>query len=245
MSSTPWFIADAGAWSDTEVSLSPDESHHALKVMRVSPPDIVAVTDGRGKIARCAASRVEGDVLVAEILEVEERRPLKPQIVVYQGAAKGSKVDGIVERLAELGVAEVWIYESSRSVVKWDEAKVAKLGERWRSIARSAAKQSRSPFVLATGGGISWTELLRRVAKEAHAVVLWEEASLPLRTALIGGSDRIALVVGPEGGLERAEAEALADAGAQLVSLGPQILRTENAAVVTAAALQYHYGLLG
>ncbi len=245
MSSTPWFIADPGAWSDTEVRLPADESHHALTVMRVAPPDIVAITDGRGRVARGAASRIDGDVLVVEILEVEERRPPKPQIVVYQGAAKGSKVDAIVERLAELGVAEVWVYESSRTVVKWDEAKVARLGERWRSIARSAAKQSRSPFVLATGGGISWTELLRRVAKEAHVIVLWEEASLPLRTALIGGSDRVALVVGPEGGLERAEAEALADAGAQLVSLGPQILRTENAAVVTTAALQYHYGLLG
>ncbi|MEA2451664.1 MAG: rRNA (uracil1498-N3)-methyltransferase [Actinomycetota bacterium] len=245
MSSTPWFIAAPESWTDAEVTLPADESHHALKVMRVSPPDVVVVTDGRGRVARCAASRVNGDRLVAEILEVEERRPLKPRLVVYQGAAKGQKIDGIVERLAELGVAEVWVYESSRSVVRWDESKVAKLGDRWRAIARSAAKQSRSAFVLEAGGGVSWTELLRRVAKEPHAVVLWEDASLPLRTALVGTTDRVALIVGPEGGLERTEAEALADAGAQLVSLGPQILRTENAAVVTVAALQFHYGLLG
>lgn len=245
MSSTPWFIAPPESWGDAEVTLPGDESHHALKVMRVAPPDVITVTDGRGRVARCAAARVDEGRLVAEILDVEERRPLKPRLVVYQGAAKGSKVDGIVERLAELGVAEVWVYESSRSVVKWDAAKVEKLADRWRAIARSAAKQSRSPFVLAAGGGISWTELVRRVAKEDHAVVLWEDASLPLRTALIGGSDRVALIVGPEGGLDRSEAEALADAGAQLVSLGPQILRTENAAVVTAAALQYHYGILG
>lgn len=250
MSSTPWFIAGPEAWTEAEVALPTDESHHALKVMRVSPPDVIVVTDGRGRVARCAVARTEGDRLVAEILEVDERRPLKPRIVVYQGAAKGQKIDGIVERLAELGVAEVWVYESSRSVVKWDDAKVAKLGDRWRSIARSAAKQSRSPFVLETGGGLSWTELQRRVAKEPHAVVLWEESSFPLRTALAGTSQtgavaRVALVVGPEGGLDRSEAEALADAGAQLVSLGPQILRTENAAVVTTAALQFHYGLIG
>jgi 16S rRNA (uracil1498-N3)-methyltransferase len=245
VSSTPWFIATPDAWTDSEVTLPADESHHALKVMRVTPPDVIVVTDGHGRVARCAASRVTDGALIAEILAVEERRPVKPQIVVYQGAAKGSKVDSIVERLAELGVAEVWVYESSRSVVKWGEAKVAKLGERWRAIARSAAKQSRSPFILETGGGMSWTELLRRVAKEPHTVVLWEEASFPLRTALVGTTDRVALVVGPEGGLDRSEAESLADAGAQLVSLGPQILRTENAAVVTTAALQFHYGLLG
>lgn len=245
MSSTPWFIAAPEAWTASEVVLPKEESHHALKVMRVSPPDVIVVTDGKGRVARCAASRVEGDALVAEILETDERRPVKPRIVVYQGAAKGQKIDGIIERLAELGVAEVWVYESSRSVVKWDEAKVAKLGERWRAIARSAAKQSRSPFILEAGGGLSWTELQRRIAKEPLAVVLWEEASFPLRTALTGSADRVALVIGPEGGLERSEAEALADAGAQLVSLGPQILRTENAAVVTTSALQFHYGLIG
>lgn len=245
MSSIPWFIAGSEAWTDTEVVLPKDESHHALKVMRVTPPDIIVVTDGRGRVARCAAARAEDDILTAEILEIDERRPVKPRIVVYQGAAKGQKIDGIVERLAELGIAEVWVYESSRSIVKWDEAKVAKLEERWRAIARSAAKQSRSPFVLEAGGGLSWTELQRRIAKEPHAVVLWEEASFPLRTALTGTADRVALVVGPEGGLDRSEAEALADAGAQLVSLGPQILRTENAAVVTTAALQFHYGLIG
>ena len=245
MSSTPWFIAPEDAWTDGEITLPPDESHHAVKVLRVTPPDVISITDGRGRIARCAVSRIDADRVVAEILEIDVRRAPTPRIVVYQGAAKGQKIDGVVERLAELGVAETWGYESSRSVVRWDQGKVAKLTDRWRSIARSAAKQSRSPFLLAAGGGLSWTELVRRVAAEPHAVVLWEEASFPLRTALVGHTDRVALVVGPEGGLDRTEAEALADAGAQLVSLGPQILRTENAAVVTTAALLFHYGLIG
>ena len=245
MSSTPWFIVAPERWTEGEVVLPPDESHHALTVLRVTPPDVISVSDGGGRVARCAAARTEEGALVAEILEIEERPAPKPRVVVYQGAAKGNKNDSVIERLAELGVAEVWVYESSRSVVHWDDAKVAKLGDRWQAIARSAAKQSRSPYVLRAGGGLSWTEVRRRIAKEDHAVVLWEEASFPLRTALLDGAERIALVVGPEGGLERSEAEALADAGAQLVSLGPQILRTENAAVVTTAALQYHYGLLG
>lgn len=244
MTSTPWFVAPDG-WSETEVTLPEDESHHALKVLRVTPPDVVTVTDGKGRVARCAAARIEDGALVAEILESDQRRPLKPHIVVYQGAAKGSKVDDVVERLAELGVAETWVYESARTVVKWDAERVGKLTDRWRSIARSAAKQSRNPYVMDVGGGLSWTELARRIAKEPAAVVLWEDASLPLRTALIEGSDRVALVVGPEGGLERAEAEALADSGGQLVSLGPHILRTENAAVVTVAAVLFHFGLIG
>lgn len=227
------------------ITFPPDETHHAVRVLRVAVPDVVTVSDGSGTMARCAVETIQGDRLLARILEREELRAPKPRLVVYQGAAKGRKVDEVIDRLGELGVAETWIYESNRAVVEWDKAKWTKLTDRWRAIARSAAKQSRSPFVLDVGGGLSWTEMLRRVNREPLAIALWEEASLPLRSALVKEIDRLALIVGPEGGLERNEAEALADAGAQLVSLGPRILRTELAPVVASSALLWHYGLIG
>ena len=245
MKQAPWFIAPPEEWDEREIRLPQDESHHALRVMRITPPDVITVTDGKGTIARAAASRLEGDLLVAEILKRHERRRPKPQLVIYQGTPKGSKADDIAERLGELGVSELSFFGSERAVPKWSEEKVTKSSARWEQRARAAAKQSRNPFVMTASGGLSWTELLRRVAKEAFTIVLWEEASLPLRTALSGVADRVALVVGPEGGLTREEAEALADAGGQLVSLGPTIFRTENAPVVAASALLYHYGLIG
>ena len=245
MKQPPWFVADPGEWTTTEVTLPAEESHHALRVMRITPPDVITVTDGRGTVAKCAADRLDGDRLVAEILEREERRAPKPRIAVYQGTPKGSKADDVVERLAELGAAEVSFFDSERAVAKWSAEKVAKASQRWQQLARSAAKQSRNPYLMTVAGSLSWTEMSRRIANESLTVVLWEEASLPLRTALSGPADRIALVVGPEGGLTRSEAEALADAGGQLVSLGPTILRTENAAVVATSALLYHYGLIG
>ncbi len=245
MTAPRWFFAPPEVWTDAEVTLPADESHHALNVLRISPPDVITVTDGNGSVARCAAARIEGSHLIAEILERDVRRHPRPEIVVYQGAAKGHKIDLVVERLAELGVAEMWAYTSTRSVVRWTADRAEKVTARWQAIARSAAKQSRNPYALRAGAALSWSELLRRVAKEPFAVVLWEEASLPLRTALSGPTDRVALVVGPEGGLTREEAEGLADAGAQLVSLGPTILRTENAPVVAVSALLFHYGLIG
>ena len=245
MKQPPWFIAPPGEWTDAEVRLPADESHHALRVMRITPPDVITVTDGNGTIARAAASRLEGELLVAEILERDKRRRPKPQIAVYQGTPKGAKADDVVERLAELGAAEVRFFSSERAVARWSPEKVTKSTQRWEQIARSAAKQSRNPFVTEVGGGLSWHELTARIAEEPFTVVLWEEASLPMRTALTGAADRVALVVGPEGGLTREEAEGLADAGGQLVSLGPTILRTENAALVAVSALLFHYGLIG
>jgi 16S rRNA (uracil1498-N3)-methyltransferase len=241
----PWFFAPPDDWGDSTVTLPADESHHAVHVLRVGPPDVITVTDGRGTVARAAVTGEVSGRLLVEILERNVHRAPKPRIAVYQGAAKGSKVDDVIDRLAELGVAEAWVFDSTRAVVRWDETKLRRLADRWRSVARSAAKQSRNAFITETGAALSWTELVRRVAREPLPIVLWEEATLPLRTALLQKPERIALIVGPEGGLSSEEAEELADAGAQLVSLGPRVLRTEVAPVVAASALLWHYGVIG
>lgn len=245
MSNQPWFFAPRDRWNSNRVVLPSDESHHAVKVLRVSPPDVVTVFDGEGRVGRCAITSADPARLEAEVLEAEEVPPVTPQIVVYQGAAKSGKLDDVVERLAELGVAEMWAFDSERAVARWDPKKAERLSERWAGIARSAAKQSRNAHLMRAGAGLSWTELLRRVSKEPMAITLWEGASLPMRTILHGAAERVALVVGPEGGLTREEAEMLADAGAPLVSLGPRILRTENAALVAASAVLYHFGAIG
>ena len=240
-----WFLAAPERWEGDEVTLDPNESHHATRVLRAAPPDVITVIDGSGLVARCAIARVDKDAVVAEVLERDRKPTPIPQVGVYQGAAKGHKNDEVVERLAELGVSDLTVFSSARSVVKWDEEKEQRRGERWSTIAGSAAKQSKNPHVMRTRGVVDMDSLLHSVSNEPLAVVLWEEAGLPLRTALGHDARRIALVVGPEGGLERAEAEALADAGAQLVSLGPRIFRTENAAAFASAAVMYHYGTLG
>ena len=211
----------------------------------MSPPDVISVIDGRGRLARCAVTSVESGSVRAEILDIETRPRPKPHLAIYQGAAKGNKLDDVIERLAELGVAEVSVFLSSRSVVQWDAAKSERLSQRWRAIARGAAKQSRNPWVLEVLGPLSWTEAIRKLHREPVALALWEGATLPLRTAFVPEAERLALIVGPEGGLAREEAEAMADAGAQLVSLGPLILRTENAPVVAAAATLFGSGLIG
>ncbi|HZA41580.1 MAG TPA: RsmE family RNA methyltransferase [Actinomycetota bacterium] len=244
MSSGPWFVAPKSQWNEGSIRLDAEESHHALKVLRVGPTDVVTVTDGSGSVARCSVTVDEG-VVEAVVIEATHHPRSQPELVVYQGAGKANKADAVIERLAELGAAEAWVYESMRSVVRWDPKKKQRLDGRWGSIARAAAKQSRNPWMVRTGAPLSWAEFMARIESEPLAVVLWEEASLPLRTVLAEGAERVALVVGPEGGLDRGEAEALAAAGAQLVSLGPMILRTENAPVVAAAAVLYHYGIVG
>jgi 16S rRNA (uracil1498-N3)-methyltransferase len=242
---TPWFFAERSSWSGDRVVLSADESHHAIRVLRIGPSDVVTVTDGAGTVARCKVAELADGLVVADVLERATSRRPGPELAVFQGAPRGRKADDVIERLAELGAVEVLVFEGRRSVVRWDRDRSDRLAERWRTIARGAAKQSRSPFVMRTGPVVGWGELLERVRAEPCPIALWEEASVPLRAALADRAQRVALLVGPEGGLDGSEADALAAAGAKLVSLGPRILRTENAPVVAAAAVLFHYGVIG
>jgi len=211
----------------------------------MKPGDPVNVLDGSGRLAWCSVEDVTGDRLVATVRRVEMQPRPQPTIAVYQGAAKGAKLEGVVERLGELGAAEFWAFDSARSVVRWTPDKIERMTERWRARARSAAKVAGSAWVTEVGGALGWDELTSRLSDERTSLILWEEASEPLRDFLPPDPDRIALVVGPEGGLSRAEVDGLAAVGARPVSLGARILRTENAAVVAAAGIAWHYGLIG
>jgi 16S rRNA (uracil1498-N3)-methyltransferase len=241
----PWFIASLDSAADGELMLDAAESHHALRVLRIGPSDPITVTDGRGGIARGVVSTIDDGRVVVRVLDTVTRPRPRPGLVVYQGAAKGKKLDDVVGSLAQLGVVRLSAYRSARSVVRWDADKDRRLVERWTTIAHSAAKQSRSPFVTEIGPLLQWNDLVADIAREPLALVLWEGAGVPLREALADAAARIALVIGPEGGLDGDEAGALRAAGGRLVSLGPSILRTELAPVAAAAAVLYHYRRLG
>ena len=241
----PWFIAPLDDAGDGRVTLDALESHHAVRVLRVMTSDPITVTDGQGTAARCVVTDIAGGTVVARVLETTTFRQDRPQLVVYQGAAKGKKLDDVVGQLAQIGVTRLSVFRSSRSVARWDPEKERRLVDRWTTIARSAAKQSRSAFIMETGGLLDWRRFVAEIAREPHALVPWEGADEPLRDHLSDRAERIALVIGPEGGLGTDEAEALRAAGGRLVSLGPRILRTELAPVAAATAVLYHYGRLG
>ena len=244
----PWFYAPARSWYGDRVVLPPEESRHASRVMRLGSGGPLTVIDGRGGVAACRAGPLVDGHLTARIETLRRVGRPVPEIAVFQAAAKGDKLATAVERLAELGVCEIHVFTSSRTVVRWDPAKQGRRLERWRAHARAAAKQSRNPWVTVVAGLWSWAQVVDEVAARDHALVLWESGSEPLGAGLRGfGADptTVALVAGPEGGLSEEEVGELRATGARVVTLGPRILRTENAAVAATAATAYHFGLIG
>ena len=240
----PWLFAEDAGLPGGRVALSPEESHHAHAALRLRPGDEVCLTDGRGTVTEGMLAEVGARVTIVAVTERRRVERHVPELVVYQGAAKGTKIDELVDRLGQLGVTETRVFVSRRSVVRWDRSKGQALARRWTGRARAAAKQSHSAWCMVTGPPLTWAQLVAGMAGEPNPLLLWHEAPERLRDHL-ESSDRIALIVGPEGGLEPREIDELSAAGAIAVSLGPRVLRTENAAVVAASAILFSVEAIG
>jgi len=193
--------------------LSPEESRHALRALRLSAGDRVTVFDARetwsGEIESTAGS------VTVRLLE-KLPAPALPRVIVAAAVPKGARLDWMIEKLAELGVAEFIPVRFVRSVTEPGEGKRKRL----EKIAIAAAKQSGAPVMTLAPE--------QRVDQLPADAILASPASKEVAPA--GGG---CVVVGPEGGLTPAEESRFS----RRLSLGPTILRTETAAVVAAARL--------
>jgi 16S rRNA (uracil1498-N3)-methyltransferase len=208
-----------------------------LRSLRLRPGEEVILSDGKGALAR---GRLEGErdgLAVFEVDSVSRVARATPTVQVALAPPKGDRLSWAVQKLGEIGVDEVQLIGSERSV------RIQPALPRLRAVAREAAMQSRRPFVMRVESGGSFPDALEPGG--STVVVLWEGADARLDNLLPRLPDSIRLVVGPEGGFSEGEVEAARTAGASLASLGPGILRTETAAVVGAALVLAHYGRLG
>ena len=169
------------------------------------------------------------------------------RITLFQGLAKGDKVETVIQHGTELGVCGFVPVASSRAVVKLEPKKAVERVERWQRIAREAAEQSRRGAVPAVAEVVSWKQAAARCRDYDLALVPWEEGGEPLKTVLEAhpGAKTVAVFIGPEGGLSPDEVALAREHGARAVTLGPRILRTETAGLAAAAAILYALGDLG
>jgi len=144
-----------------------------------------------------------------------------------------------IELATEAGADAFVGWQASRCVARWESsAKVDKGLRRWDAVARSAARQSRRPYIPSINGVVSTAELVHRVRDGgAAALVLHESAIAKLTELPMAQADSLLLIIGPEGGIADDEIATLSDAGATAVRLGPTVLRTSTAAAVALGAL--------
>ena len=242
----PQFFVDPADLTGELAVFRGDEAHHAARVLRLQRGERLRLADGRGRVAEATAVAVRDAEVVAQVGTVRVEPVPVPALTFVVGLVKGGKLDLVVQKLTELGVDRVAPAVCRRSVVAWDQRKAAAARDRWAAIALAAAKQSHRARVPTVAAVACLPDQVAAAAGRGPVLVCWENSRHPLSAALPGQPPaELAVVVGPEGGLEAGEVAACEAAGAVAVSLGPLVLRSETAAIATAAAVAFRYGQLG
>lgn len=215
---------------------------HLVRVLRLGPGDRVRLFNGDGhdyEAELLAAGKRGAQARVLGRRPVENESPLR--ITLAQGIARGEKMDWVLQKATELGVARIAPVVSERTEVKLDPERADKRSAHWRGVVAGACEQSgraRLPELLppqALASFLADERSTRRFALDPGA------ALSPAQLDLAAG-DSLCLLVGPEGGLSERDLAAARAAGFEGLRLGPRILRTETAALAAIAALHALYG---
>ena len=236
--------------TEGQVLLTGEHAHYLYRVLRLRPGDRFVAAFGAGGEAVATLLEASPDRVTAAVGQL---RPVACEtgaaVTLLVGLPKGQKLDLVIEKATELGVHTILPVVCLRSVPRPGAERLTGRLERWRRIARSAATQSGRTEPPGIERPVPLAEALRRSAEHDVSVAFgWEGEGLsavPLAAALSGAPERVALLVGPEGGLAPEELQAAAAAGWRLVSLGPRTLRCETAAIVASALVLYVLGELG
>ncbi|HEV2780184.1 MAG TPA: 16S rRNA (uracil(1498)-N(3))-methyltransferase [Actinophytocola sp.] len=237
MTTAPVFLVDSLPSGDRFVLDGP-EGHHAATVRRLTPGEELMLGDGKGSLARCVVESAGRDVLDLRLLRRWTEPPPRPRLVVAQALIKGDRGELAVELATEAGADAVIPWRAARSIARWDDGpRGAKALARWRGTAREAAKQARRAWVPEVAEPVGTMGLAELVASSAAALLLESSATTPLTDLTWPDSGDLLMIVGPEGGVSPDEIELLKTAGAQVVRLGPSVMRASTAAAVAIGAL--------
>lgn len=226
-----------GVAAGSTVEVTGDEGHHAVAVRRLRVGEQVVVTDGAGTWASGEIVETGKRQLSVAVHRVSHEPRPTPAVTVVQALPKGERGEVAVAVLTEIGVETIVPWAASRSVAVWRGERADKSLAKWRATAREAAKQARRSWFPTVAPLASTADVAALLATADLAVVLHEDAALPLASLEVPNEGTIVIVVGPEGGLTAEELVELQTPGARPVRLGDEVLRTSTAGVVAAAAL--------
>jgi 16S rRNA (uracil1498-N3)-methyltransferase len=229
-----------------DLLLPPDRSHYVSRVLRLRAGGDLVLFDGSGREFTATVVTVSRHGVTAEVGEARQRNAESPlEIHLIQGIARGERMDMVVQKATELGVTRIAPIVTEFSTVRLDTGKAGKRVQHWLKIAQSACEQCGRNLVPEIDAPQTLGSLLEATDDtECTRIALHPRTDGKL-ASLQDRRKRIALLIGPEGGLSDAEYEQTVAAGFTPCALGPRILRTETAAIAALAALQARWGDLG
>lgn len=235
---------------DGNIIIKDKDFNHIKNVLRMDKGEKLEISS-EGIIYLGEIESILDDSIVVNVLESKSSSEEDIEITLFQGLAKGSKMDLIIQKGTEIGVKDFYAVSTHRTIVKInDEKKEKNRLKRWNSIAEEAAKQSKRAYIPEVKDIINFKNMIKLLSEEGCTIVPYEdEKNISIGEVLKQIKDRnekkINLIIGPEGGFEKGEIEAIKEIGGEVVSLGSKILRTETAGFVASTIILYELSGLG
>ncbi|AEB09277.1 RsmE family RNA methyltransferase [Desulfobacca acetoxidans] len=237
------FFAGLNQFRGDEVILSPSESHHLIRVVRLAVGDRVEVSDGCGRIFEAEILSLEPTAARLRLLN-ELSVGIESSLKITLGLAlvRAEIFDSLIRQVTELGIYRLVPFTSTRSLVRpggWKKSRLL----RWQRLAQEALKSSQRLILPEIDPPVDFPDAL--IGPEEVKLMFWEEqrqAHRPHDLAAWPRPRTIRALIGPEGGFTAAEADTARQAGFNLLGLGPRRLRVETAALAAVAVLQYTWG---
>lgn len=226
----------------SSVDLPPEVAHHAAHVLRLKQDDEVRLFDGRGGEWTAHIVRMKPTLHVAlDRFDPASHAP-DLRVTLVQALPAADKMDWVVQKAVELGVAVVQPIIAKRSVVRLSGEKLARRQIHWRNVVIAACEQCGTNIVPMVAPLLDLPRYLAQTATENEMrFMLLPGATARLRD-LQKPDGGITILVGPEGGFEDGEIEIAALAGFTPMGLGPRVLRTETAGPAALAAMMALWG---
>ncbi|WP_110953319.1 16S rRNA (uracil(1498)-N(3))-methyltransferase [Anaerosinus massiliensis] len=231
-----------------KITISGDDAHHIIHVLRYKIGQNFIVVDVNGKIAETEIIEIENDILTLQIVSILEENTEAPiEVTLAQCLPKSDKMDFIVQKAVELGVSRIIPVISQNCVVKYDDAKKEARRKKWQKIAIEAAKQCGRTILPTVSPIMQLKQLQLELQQDTIAFMCYEgQADAAIKSLLTTTeAKKFLILIGPEGGFTQNEVTDCKEFGVRVVTMGPRILRTETASLAAISMVMYQNGDLG
>ena len=247
----PKFFVNKKQVENETINIIGGDVNHIKNVLRKKEKEKIEIciigNEEKGIDTISQIEKIEENCIKCRILEYKDSETeCKIQVTIFQGLPKSDKMELVIQKSVELGVYEIYPTEMKRCIVKLKEQEANKKIARWQKISEVAAKQSGRNIIPQIKEKVNIKQVCNLVKDYDKLIVAYEEEkenSLKSELKSIKSKDKenikIAILVGPEGGIDLAEIEELRKAGAVIVTLGKRILRTETVALNVLSNIMY------
>lgn len=243
------FFVSSNQINNSKVQIIGEDVNHIKNVLRLQKNEEIQVCNT--DISKSYITKIvelNNDHILAEILEeCNESTEPKISIHIFQGLPKQEKMETIIQKATEIGVTDITPVKMERCVVKLDEKTASKKVERWQKIAEVAAKQCKRDKIPTVHLSINLKSLYEKLEEYDIVIIAYEEEretciKSVLKSLAHKQNLKIAIIIGPEGGITKEEVELLSKLdNLKVVTLGKRILRTETAPLVLASVIMYEF----